>query len=470
MSLSVYYLVGFGLAFSIFLPAGALARTGTAPISHRQQALPQAAVQMMALPSIDRASRLAEDAQRTQPGPLRHAVPIPVDITPQTAGTWEHLPAGGRLWRLQFEAPGATDLNFGFSQYWLPVGANLHILSETSSYEGPYTDQDNKPHGQLWTPPVPGDRAVLELFLPAESVGEPDLHLTQVSAGYRDILDTQPLPKSHGTCNNDVVCPEGDPWRDQIRSVARYIIDGAFLCTGSLIMDAEGSFRPFFLTANHCGVTGASAPSMVVFWNYEAPVCGQQGGGSLADTQTGATFRAARTDVDMALVELDSVPEPSFNVFYSGWDRSGTVPSGSVGIHHPRGDVKSISFNDDPLTTVNSCIGSGGSNTHWRVDNWEDGTTEPGSSGSGIWDPISQNLVGFLSGGLAACGNQLFDCYGKFSVAWNGGSSATERLRDWLDPHNLGTVMVDGADPATTLIFSDGFESGDVSTWSRTAP
>ncbi len=123
------------------------------------------------------------------------------------------------------------------------------------------------------------------------------------------------------------------------------------------------------------------------------------------------------------------------------------VPMGSVGIHHPDGDVKAISFNDDALTTGDSCIGPiGRGNTHWYVDNWEQGTTEPGSSGSGLWDPANQKLVGFLSGGLAACGLLEFDCYGKFSEAWEG-DSAAERLQDWLDPNNLGVMMVDGADP-----------------------
>jgi hypothetical protein len=151
--------------------------------------------------------------------------------------------------------------------------------------------------------------------------------------------------------------------------------------------------------------------------------------------------------VDVALLELDDRPAVASRVFYSGWDRSNAVPPGSVGIHHPNGDEKAISFNDDPLTTMNSCIGTGDRNTHWRVDNWEDGTTEQGSSGSGLWHPDTKRLVGFLSGGLAACNNPGgFDCYGKFSVAWNGSTAAT-RLRDWLDPQGAGPLMINGANP-----------------------
>ena len=100
------------------------------------------------------------------------------------------------------------------------------------------------------------------------------------------------------------------------------------------------------------------------------------------------------------------MPSASYNVYYAGWDRSGTAPAGGVGIHHPNADVKAISFSGNPLTTVDSCIGSGRS-THWQVI-WTSGVTEVGSSGSGIWDPATHKLVGTLSGGQSVCSSLLF--------------------------------------------------------------
>ncbi|NOT53740.1 MAG: hypothetical protein HOP18_03965 [Deltaproteobacteria bacterium] len=438
------------LVFAI--PSVLFARQGSLPRSQSQTGQPLTTVTQVVLPAIDRTAQLTKDAVETTSGPLRYAVPIAVHITPQTHGTWESLPDGDRLWRLRFLVPEATDLNFAFTHYRLPAGATLHIVSESEDYyEGPYTAHDNKAHGQLWTPAVPGDSAVLELYLPAAASAAPTLVLTQVNAGYRDLFKRLPREKQ-GSCNNDVICPEGNAWRNEIRSVGRLSVSGTGLCTGTLIMDVPRSFRRFFLTANHCGLNVGNAPSSVVFWNYESLTCGALSGGSLAQNQTGAIFRVARADVDVALIELDDTPAAAFNVFYSGWDRSGTVPSGNVGIHHPSGDEKAISFNDDPLTTSNSCIGSGGSNTHWHIANWEDGITEPGSSGSGIWDPVNKKLVGFLSGGLSSCSSPAeFDCYGKFSVAWDGSTAAT-RLRDWLDPLGQGPMTVDGANPSDRFL------------------
>lgn len=428
----------------------AMARQGEPPRSQIAELTPLTAVPAYALPAVDTSRLIQQDEARAQPGPLRVAVPVPVRVTPDTHGLWETSGDGTQVWRLRFEAPGATDLNFGFTRFRLPAGARLYVVSEaTGYYEGPYTDADNLPHFQLWTPVVPGEAAFIEVELPSDSNRRAlDLRLEQVGTGYRDFFGRGGRPNTgekQGSCNIDVICPEGDPWRDEIRSVARILISGSALCTATLIMDEPGSFRPYLLSAAHCGITESAAPTVVAYWNFESPRCGQLSGGSLSDNQTGSTFRARRTDVDMSIVELDEMPAPSFRVYYAGWDRSGDAPDGSVAIHHPSADEKAITFNFDPLTTGNSCIGAG-RNTHWYMV-WEMGTTEPGSSGSGLWDPSTRGLVGFLSGGLASCANPGgYDCYGKLGMAWDGTGAAT-RLKDWLDPNDTGVTSVAGADP-----------------------
>jgi hypothetical protein len=424
------------------------ARVGTPPLSVQRQVQPLTAVQQFLLAPTDASAELAADAKSGIVTPVRFAVPQPVNITPASQGTWEQLPEG-RLWRLRVTSAGATDLNLGFTTFWLPEGATLHVSSADGSYfQGPYTAQDNKPHGQLWTPVIPGEVAVIELFVPAQATAEPKLVLSQVGTGYRDWFKQkgQFTPKAEGTCNVDVVCPVATSWTNEVRSVGVYTINGSWTCSGTLIADVAGDFRNFFLTANHCGLSSGNAPTVVVYWNYQSATCGTHGPGSLAQNQSGAVFRAAKYDCDFALIELDDIPDPSFNVFYSGWDRSGTALAGCVGIHHPDCDVKAISFSSNALTTVNSCIGSG-SATHWQVV-WSLGVTEPGSSGSGIWNPATHRLVGTLSGGDSACTlPQGPDCYGKFAVGWASGASSADRLRDWLDPQTTGVLSVPGANP-----------------------
>ena len=122
-------------------------------------------------------------------------------------------------------------------------------------------------------------------------------------------------------------------------------------------------------------------------------------------------------------------------------------------IHHPSVAEKSISFNTDPLTTVNNCI-AGGTNTHWEVGNWEDGTTERGSSGSAIFDPNNKLVVGFLSGGTASCTSITSDCYGKFSEGWDDGGADSLNLAPWLDPNDTGVMTVNGSNPSPFSIQS----------------
>ena len=431
----------FILSLSL-LGVNALARQkGAAPSSSRVVQSIQL-VQKTTLVQIDPLQARRQSLAKKGPGPLTYAQVEEVLLSPANSGTWEVLPNGDRLWRLRMEAPGATDLNFGFSRYHLPAGATLHICSESHTYyQGPYTAADNAEHGAFWSPVIPGDKAVLELLVPVTAKFEPEVILTDVGKGFLDLFKVNQVPLKQGACNNDVICPEGDPWRDQIRAVGGYSFGGSVFCTGTLIMDAAGSFRNWFITASHCGVSPVQAASVVVYWNFESPVCGQLGGGSLNDSQSGAILRAEDVGVDVLLLELTEDPDSAFNVFYAGWDRTGVAPNSAVGIHHPGGDEKAISFEDNKVLTGGAC----GSGTHWRINSWDDGTTESGSSGSGLFHGATKRLIGTLTGGSASCINTSgYDCYGQFSVAWDNGGTPATQLKNWLDPDNTGAMTVDG--------------------------
>ncbi|MCP4659471.1 MAG: S1 family peptidase, partial [bacterium] len=346
------------------LAAPLQARLGTPPRSMTEKTLDVGSVEILELDAVNPTALLLEDQRKAaEPGPLRFALPADVRITPADHGTWKRL-ADGRLWQLRVVAPGATDLNFGFGRFRLPKGATLHVLSlEEGYYQGPYTGADHHDHGQLWTPVVPGAAAMVELYVPADAEFAPELELVRVGRGYRDLFSREPgyfFPYKQGSCNIDVICPLGDDWRDQIRAVAVYGTGGSTFCTGTLLNNLEEDLRPFFLTANHCGITSSNAASVVVYWNYESSTCGALSGGSLSDNTSGATFRASDYGNDMTLIELNSTPNSAYDVYYSGWDaRTSTAPQSSIGIHHPSTDEKAISYNDDALTTVNSCIGTG---------------------------------------------------------------------------------------------------------------
>ena len=149
-------------------------------------------------------------------------------------------------------------------------------------------------------------------------------------------------------------------------------------------------------------------------------------------------------------MELDDPINPDFNVYWAGWDHSGADATNATAIHHPNTDEKRISFEYHP-TTVTSYLGTTvpGDGTHVRITDWDLGTTEPGSSGSPLFDQ-NHRIIGQLHGGYAACGNDDSDWYGRFYTSWTGGGSPASRLSDWLDPENSGQLFLNGRDRVET--------------------
>lgn len=411
------------------------------------------AVQRVAMRPIDRERLLRDDLERLKqaqsPGPLRFAIAEDARFGLRTHGTWTALP-DGRLWRLRVHSPGAVSSNLGITRLELAKGGKLWIYDPAGKHvNGPYTEAHRNNKGGLWTAIIPGDEMVVEVFVPhdARSLA---VEIGQVNKGYRG-LGQEGADKS-GSCNNDVVCPEGTPWQNEIHSVARYTIGGTALCSGQLMNNVAIDFIPYFLSANHCGVSAANDHTLVFYWNFQSPTCGAHGGGSLAENQSGSTFRAAYGPSDFLLVQLDAAPVAT-NAYFSGWDATGGAAASTVGIHHPSGDEKAISFNTNAVTSTAYLSGTADATAnHWRVDDWEDGTTEGGSSGSCLWDAATRRCIGQLHGGYASCSAPTqADWYGKLSVSWTGGGSSATRLRDWLDPANTGTLSLHGDPHVTTL-------------------
>jgi hypothetical protein len=408
----------------------------------------RAAVRTLLVPMPAAAELAAEDAVRDEDGqPWRFAVPNDVRATLAADGVWERLPDGSRRWRLDVESPGALTLNLGFTVFWLPRGATLTLRRPTAEApEFTFDNGDNADHGQLWTPVVPGDALVVELTVPAGARLEPLLELGFVGAGYRG-LGESPAAKS-GLCNVDVACPEGDGWRAEIDAVGLVTINGSLICSGALVNNTAYDGKPYFLTANHCSITGPAAPSVVIYWNYQSPTCGQHGGGTLTQFTSGSTLRASWSGSDFTLIELDELPDPAYGVTYAGWNRGSELPSSAVAIHHPNCDEKSISFENDVLHLASYlATAEPGDSSHLRIVDWDTGTTEPGSSGSPLFDQ-DHLVVGQLHGGYAACGNSLSDWYGWLNRSWDGGGTPDTALMGWLDTAGTGAVTVPLMDPA----------------------
>jgi hypothetical protein len=209
---------------------------------------------------------------------------------------------------------------------------------------------------------------------------------------------------------------------------------------------------PYVLTAEHCFGAGGTAESAVFAFNYEVDPIGDCAGGFAtgiaprSQILTGATTVASYANSDFRLLLLDDLPPREFDAYLNGWSRSAVAPNETATIHHPFALPRKITRDSAP-PTGGVLYGS----NHWRIVDWDTGSTEAGSSGGPLLDQ-NRRIVGQLHGGdpLGGCGTAGNDEFGKLSASWGGGGNPLSRLADHLDPL--------AASPATAVTVLDGID------------
>ncbi len=419
---------------------------GGAPASLNMAAL--SAPETRSLPAVNHEALLAEDATESKDVPLRFGYPHDVNFNLNNSGTWSDA-KDGRVWRLRIESRGAYSINMIFDQFDLPEGGQFFVYNDNYDYViGAFTEANEFPTHQFSTQPVPGDAITLEYFEPADAMGQSVISVSSVIHAYRNLFGRENDPLDNfgdsGTCNNNVNCPEGANWQNEKRGVVMLLTSGnARYCSGSLINNTNNNSTPFVLTANHC----TPSTTDIFMFNYESPGCPNVNGPT-NQTVAGCTQLFNSSASDVYLVRLNTAVPLTYNPYFNGWNANDVAATNSVCIHHPSGDIKKITFdNNAPQSSTWSGTPA---NSHWRILNWEDGTTEPGSSGSPLFDQ-NHRITGQLHGGTASCSNNIDDYFGKFSL------SMTNGLRTHLDPTNSGVMTLDGFDPQ-----AGGFVRGTV--------
>jgi hypothetical protein len=375
---------------------------------------------------------------------------VTIDVMQEAAV--QTLPNGHVLRQLRIHSEGALSINLIFSQFELATGTRLYLFdANKTEYIGAHTALNNNANRMLGTELIHSDELVIELIEPAAVAGQSTLVIGTVVHGYLDLEEELKALNSSGDCEYDVNCPIGAGWENQRNAVAMMVEGGGF-CTGSLVNNTSGTIIPYFLSANHCGTT----PGGWVFrFRWESPAaqadCATTANSVNGPTNmnvNGGTLRANYDPSDFTLTELNTAPDPAWGIYYNGWNRTDIPATSAVGIHHPAGDIKKISFEYEEL--ISTTFGGSPADSHWGVTQWDEGVTEGGSSGSPLFDQ-NHRTVGQLHGGASACGNPanaLSDEYGKFFTSWTGGGTDASRLSNWLDPNNTGAEFIDGVDPA----------------------
>lgn len=367
-------------------------------------------------------------------------VALPVTLNLLEEGSSEYLVDGRIIVRHIIHAEGAYGINLNFKKFQPGKSGKLWIYpADKSSHIGGFDYRSVTPGIPFATAPVKGESIVMEfIYDPAEK--EVAVELADVVYEFADFFEMTRAFGNSGACNKNVNCPEYADKAQEKRSVAMILTqNNVRWCSGALINNTLQDGKPYFLTARHCNTTANS----IFMFNYESPNCNNIDGPT-NQTLQGCTIHVNWAPSDVTLVELSSVPPVDYFTYFSGWNISNTPSESVYGIHHPKGDIKKISFDTNTVVGASYVMGDTALN-HWKILNWEVGTTESGSSGSPLFNQNAQ-IVGQLHGGQAHCANSVNDYYGKFAYSWFGENTPETALKFWLDPNNTGQTQLDGAE------------------------
>lgn len=374
---------------------------------------------------------------------------------------------GGQVLHVDVLSPDAAALRVGLDPRGLPVGAALRVTGTggvVMHIDAETMKRGLDAAGTYWTPITDGERQRLEFFVPATTIAiQPQILSIShfLTSPLRPLLMSKVLGSS-GSCNIDIACRTatlGQAFINAENAVARMVFTTggrSFTCTGTLLNDSTPATQvPYLYSAAHCLSLQSEADTLSTFWNYESPTCGVLSAGPNIQVSGGADLLFASLSSDALLLRMRTPPPAG--AFFTGWNTSTLTPSTPVvAIHHPSGDNKKVSRGTHFGFQANVNLGTQVVTSTARA-NWTEGTTEGGSSGSGLFtlDGTEYRLRGGLAGGSASCANTgqseaagNVDFYSRFDQVfpslqpWLGATATVGPTRDytgaWFVPAESG--------------------------------
>jgi hypothetical protein len=401
------------------------------------------------------AKRVARQNAKSSPAPKRYLLGYNRTISRSdfnksstSAWTWHATANGGTTASLVVDAGDAKAMRLGFLIDSIPDDAML-VVSAPGATKGQVVTGStinqallvNKESGNTsdsartyWLPTVEGSVSQIQIVLPKQLRPE-DIKVSLVKVAHQ--LETlksayqSGIPtKISGSCNVDVACTSPLPAEANSVALMAFVDEvGPAVCTGTLLNDSGSTKLPYFITTEHCISTQTAATTLETLWFYRTTDCG----GSTFETATlmSGAYAGARllyseswlTSTDTTFLLLNkSAPT---GAHHAAWSAEPLVDPHVTGLHHPQGDAMKRSVG---VAMINN-------DTDIKVT-WISGTTEGGSSGSGLFNS-NNKYVGNLAGGYSSCTNTSgLDYYGRFDYAYNNG------LKAWLNTKNSTLVPV----------------------------
>ena len=413
------------------------------------------------MPTFDLAKTIKEDEDTMRnTGILRFGKGFDVSYTLDD-GLWEET-EGGRLWTMNFVSKGALSLNFVLNDLYLPKGAELYVSSQDGTVVfGPVTSEVVPGNGFLLTDILPGEQATISVFEPLNCKGHSSLSIKRIVHGYKDVgaVNSNMIQNRDITIPNVACKPEYTDESDAVVLILRGT--ATEVCSGSMLMSTDKSFRGYILTAFNFADTNndnsissseaANAQNCSFKFHYKTISC--------EDTimtepimYYNALFRAAWPNTKFLLLEIGGNIWQDTSLTWLGWDHNGYFPSSGACIHHPELNGLKISLANSSNQISSSFIpGLAYSGNAWQVI-YDEGARHYGTYGAPLLDEhhrvIGQETYENLYSPLTLTSMSHF---GRLNVSWNGGNSSDTRLKDWLDPLNSGAMTINSSKPLANV-------------------
>lgn len=426
---------------------------------------------------------------------------ISTNINIITASTNEIIDST-KVYRYKFSSSTALALQFVFTKFDIPETGELYIYNNSKTHLFGALTKNNLDSAtinqiiKVITVPLNGNDFIIEYNEPINSVYNTQLEVGYVTHVFNSKFAGAPPSSS---CNRNVNCPEGFLWQIEKKSVALILIQTqngwAGNCTGTLLNNANNDGKPYLLTAGHClrdennNFNSFGHPSGLLFiFNYEDPDCNNTGQSfNFTNSHQGSLNLSGKLSVNQ------NIPSPSpildyqllflqkaggtianllpFDVCYSGWSNDEfLLPTQKpyTIIHHPKGDVKKITFSDNQIDAeqvdmIPPYVAGAPNSTNkmfYKVTyGLNTGVTEPGSSGSSLFD-ADHKVRGILSvGPNSICVNGAYNgaptFFSKFSKAFTDGG-----FNQWLSNNNNSIQSVGSFCPSTNTNNPSGSFTG----------
>jgi len=443
------------------LPPLSLAeRGGVTPLATLADAVTGAGDQLAALRAWNESGRRPFQTGFVRPLPLEQVVrfdgELPVGAGLHDGGLLVRSGVSGLVWGTEVDVEDAYRIKLHLREVDLLPETRMWVYGESGEAKGPF-GPEVVVDGGLWTPAVAGSVLRLEVELPETPIADSGIGFTIDAVAETVRLDAAgaPLPADGGvvpkvdsSCLVNAECvPDLDvPFIDVMQAATAlvFFVDGSrlFVCSGGLLN--SNSHLPFFLTANHCISTRASAVSADLFWDYWQE-CDGEVNEDLSES-FGAELLATGKESDFTLMLLDFVP-PGRSLL--GWTANPEAVAAGTELHrisHPVGDVgifpdtySKHRILEDPETCLPGLGGPPVDDlTKFGYSETLEGGTLGGSSGAPLITDDGQ-VVGQLLGGCGprpseGCDRRNHDVDGLFGETFESVSTYL------LDPDGDGFV------------------------------